>query len=216
MLGEQFGEQPQHRLAILQHVGDARRRADIVLEHMEVVLAGAHHIDAGHVDIDPMRRRAADRLQPEVRVAPDQVGRHDPGAQAFLGAIEVGQEGVQRLDPLAQAALEMGPFALGNHPRHDVEGDQPLGRLFRAIDREGDADPPEQDFGLAPPRFEQLGWRLPEPRVDRLIDGPNLGRLVPAMHFVIKGHSSHETTAQADAWTGRRPRTPQAEPSSIV
>ena len=36
---EQLGEQPHHHLAVLQHVGDAGRRAGVVLEHVEIVSA---------------------------------------------------------------------------------------------------------------------------------------------------------------------------------
>ena len=40
--GEQVGEHVHHRLPVLQHVGDPGGRARVVLEHEELVLAGAH------------------------------------------------------------------------------------------------------------------------------------------------------------------------------
>jgi hypothetical protein len=46
------------------------------------------------------------------------------------------------------------------HPGHDVEGDQPLGAFFLAIDGKGDADPMEQDAS-ASARFcarRSAGW----------------------------------------------------------
>ena len=47
VLGEKIRHQPHHDFAILQHVGDAGGRADIVFENIEIVFAGAHDIDAG-------------------------------------------------------------------------------------------------------------------------------------------------------------------------
>ena len=65
---EYLGAQPDHRLAILEHVGDARRRARIVLEHEEVGRAGAHHVDAADMRIDVVRRPDAGDLRAELRV----------------------------------------------------------------------------------------------------------------------------------------------------
>ena len=53
---ERVGEEPHHDLAVLEHVGHARRRAHIVLEHEEVALAGADQVDAGDMRIDVVRR----------------------------------------------------------------------------------------------------------------------------------------------------------------
>ena len=58
---EQVGEQPQHHLAVLDHVGHAGWRAAIVLEHVVVVRAGAHHVDAGD-----MRIHLAGQVQPAI------------------------------------------------------------------------------------------------------------------------------------------------------
>ena len=98
-----------------------------------------------------------------MRVAVDEVGRDDAGLDAFLRAVDVGEEGVERRDALLQAALERDPFRLGQHARDDVEGDQPLGRLVVAVDREGDADAAEEQLGLAAAGVEDLGGRLVEP-----------------------------------------------------
>ena len=42
------------------------------------------------------------------------------------------------------------PFGAGQHPRDDVEGDDALLGLVLAVDREGDADPAEQELRLEP------------------------------------------------------------------
>ena len=70
---EQLREELHHRLAVFQHVGDAGGRARIVLEHEELVLAGAHDVDADDVGIDAARRPHADHLRQEGLVVGDQL-----------------------------------------------------------------------------------------------------------------------------------------------
>jgi hypothetical protein len=60
--GEQLGEEPHHRLPVLQHVGDPGGGAGIVLQHVEGGFVHAHHVDAGDVDIDPVRHLEPDHL----------------------------------------------------------------------------------------------------------------------------------------------------------
>ena len=57
--------------------------------------------------------------------------------------IDVMQEGVERAHALLDADGEPAPFGGGEDARDDIEGDQPFGGLFLAIDREGDAEPAE-------------------------------------------------------------------------
>ena len=49
----------------------------------------------------------------------------------------------------AVAAGELDPLALRNDARDRIEGNEALGALFIAIDRESDADAVEQQVGLA-------------------------------------------------------------------
>ena len=46
---EQLGEHPHHDLAVLEHVADPRGGAAVVLEHEEVLGAGADEVDADDV-----------------------------------------------------------------------------------------------------------------------------------------------------------------------
>jgi hypothetical protein len=62
--------------------------------------------------------------------------------------VDVGEEGVQRRDPLAQAAKQLPPFGCRDDARHHVEGDQPLGTGLLAVNGEGDADAAEQQVCL--------------------------------------------------------------------
>ena len=145
---EQLGEHPHHDLAVLQHVGDPRRRAAVVLEHEEVLGPGPHQVDADDVAIDPRRRIDPDHRRLVGLVAEHEIGRDHPGPHDLGAMVDVPEEGVQRPRPLLHPALEPAPLGLGEDPRHHVEGDQPLGVAALAIDREGDADAPEQRLGL--------------------------------------------------------------------
>ena len=119
---EQLGKQPQHDLAVFQHVGDARRRARIVLEHIESVGIDAHDIDAGDVDVNIVRHLLTVHLRAEHRILKHQVLGNDAGAQDFAAAIDVLDIGVDRLDALLEAAAQRVPFRCGKNARNDVEG----------------------------------------------------------------------------------------------
>ena len=55
------------------------------------------------------------------------------------------------------------PFLGRDDARDDVERDQALLRLGVAIDRKGDADAPEQQFGLAAAEIEHVRFDLAQP-----------------------------------------------------
>ena len=96
--------------------------------------------------------------------------------------IDVAQEHVERADPLLQALFKDRPF-LGRHdPRDHVEGDQPLLGFGVAIDREGDADPAEQQFRLLPSIFQGVGRRLLQPAGELLIGRAEVAS--GAVHFI--------------------------------
>ena len=61
---------------------------------------------------------------------------------------DVVEERVKRVHALAQPAVGHAPFVYGNDPRHDVEGNQPLGPGFLAVDRERDPEPVKRALGL--------------------------------------------------------------------
>ncbi len=93
---EQFRAQPQHRLAILQHVGDAGRGPCIILQHEEIVGAGADQIDAADMGVDAVRRPRAGDLDAELRIAEHDVGRDDAVGDDPPRAVNVVDEGVDR------------------------------------------------------------------------------------------------------------------------
>ena len=110
MAREQVGEQPQHDLAVLQHVGDAGGRAGIVFQHVEGVGIDAHDVDAGDEHVDVVRHALAVHLRPEDRVLEHEILRDDAGAQHLALGIDVLDVEVDRLDALFEAALDGLPF----------------------------------------------------------------------------------------------------------
>ena len=145
---EQLGEHRHHRLAVLEHVADARRRAGVVLEHEELVGPGAHQVDADDMGVDPARRGEADHLrQPGAVVAEQPLGQA-ARADDLLPVVEIVHEGVERAHPLLDPARQPPPFAAGDDPRDHVERDQPLLGVVVAIDVEGDAGAAEEALGL--------------------------------------------------------------------
>ena len=158
-LREQLRKHLQHRFPVLQHVGDTGRRAGIVLQHEELVLAGAYEIHPDDVGEDPAGRRDAQHLWQEGVVVLDQRRRHAACPQDFLAVIDIVQEGVDRAHALLDALGEPRPLLGRDDARHDVERDQPLVGVRRAIDVEGDAGTPEEALrlpGLAPQALGRL------------------------------------------------------------
>ncbi len=166
---KQVRKQPHHDLAVFQHVGDAGRRACIVLQHVEFFRVDPDDIDAGDVHIDVMRHILPVHLGAEHGILVDQVFRDDAGAQDVARMINVAEEQVQRLDALLQAGFEDGPFPGRDDPRDHVERDQPLLRLGVAVDCEGDADPAKQQLGFLAAIFQGVRRGVLEPEREFLI-----------------------------------------------
>ncbi len=124
--GEQFGKDVHHRFPVFQHVGDAGGSPEIVLKHVELVLADPHDVDADDMAVDVFRRCKADHGGQEGLVAVDQIGRHAAGANNLLAVIDVEKKGVERPHALLDAAFKLPPFRCRYDARHQVEGDQPL------------------------------------------------------------------------------------------
>ena len=72
MLGAKVGEEAHHRLAVLQHIGDARGRAAVVLQNEELIGRGPHDIDTGDVAVDALGRFQVLHLWAEPLVMQDQ------------------------------------------------------------------------------------------------------------------------------------------------
>ena len=65
--------------------------------------------------------------------------------------------------------FEDGPFLARHDPRDHIEGDQPFLGFGIAIDREGDADPAEQQLRFLAAIFQGVGRRLLQPAGELLV-----------------------------------------------
>jgi len=77
--------------------------------------------------------------------------------------VKVGEEHVQRLDPLDAAALDYPPFAGGDTAGDGVEGNQALCPLLITVERESNPGAMKQQIGLASPLCQKLVRRLGQP-----------------------------------------------------
>ncbi len=182
MLGEKIRREPHHHLAVFQHIGDARGRAQIVLENVEIVLVDPYHIDAGDLHIDIVRHLEAAHYRQIERIVEDDIGRQKAAFENLLRAIDIGEEHIQRLDALEEAGFEPLPFGAADNARHDIEGDQPLRRVFAAIDGEGNANSSEQKFCLRAAGGKMFRRCFLQPAGDFVIDGAC--RAIRKRHFV--------------------------------
>ena len=154
---EQLGGEPHHDLAIFQHVRHARRRAHVVLEHVKVLLADPHHVDAGNVGMHAARQGQPLRHGHELGVHQDLRFGNDARLADLALAIGVGQEGIEGAHPLRQPLVQVLPFVPGDDARDDVEGDGGLGTVDRAIGAEGDAVAAIEQVDLVAGRGQPLG-----------------------------------------------------------
>ena len=180
---EQLREHPHHDLAVLKHVGDARRRTAVVLKHLEPVAVRPHNVDADNVAIDPTGRINANHVRQEGLVLVDQLFRDDPCPHDLATMVDVVQERIQRPAALLDAARHLPPFGRTEHTGNQVERDQPLRIAALTINREGDADLAEDSLGLALAQLEQVDPARVYPLGDLVIGSPD--RPVVCEHFVV-------------------------------
>ena len=177
--GEQLGEDPGHDPAVLDHVGDAGRRAEVVLQNHIPAVGTPEDVDTGDVDPNPVGRIEIRRLPEEVRRTGDQPAGHEPLGQDLLRAVDVGQEGLESPHPLADPVFEDGPFLGGDDPGQQVERDGPL----LAREGEGDALVPQRAVAQGATFGEivdaQGGQRAVERGVARAKPAGGVEHLVP-------------------------------------
>ena len=100
IFGEERRENPLHRLAIFEHVGNARGAARIVLEHEIIAVAIANQVGPANVDVNIARHIEVHELRPKMRRFPDDLLRDHPVAQDVLPVIDVVQKKIERGDTL--------------------------------------------------------------------------------------------------------------------
>ncbi|VWB68839.1 hypothetical protein BSE24067_03238 [Burkholderia seminalis] len=185
---EQLREELHHGLAVFQHVGHAGGRARIVLQHVELVLGGAHDVDADDVRVHVAGRPEVDHLRDERLVVRDQVLGHDARAHDFLAVVDVVEEGVQRHHALLDAEREAAPFGARDDARDDVERNQPLGGLRVAVDGERDARLAEHAFRVVGFLGEARGILRVEPLLQARVGRPY--HVAGLQHFIEWLHRS--------------------------
>ncbi len=102
-------------------VGEAARRAHVVLEHPEAPVGVAHEVEPGDADPQPARRLHALHRRLEVLGALDHARGHDALRDDAPVAVDVGHERVERAHALREAGLDARPLARGDHARHGVD-----------------------------------------------------------------------------------------------
>jgi hypothetical protein len=140
-LGTERGRQDlHHRRAVLEHVADAARVADVVLEHAVDAVAVTYEIDAGDEAARTVRHRDVDRFAFEAGGRRDQPARDDAVVdRRLLTDVDVVEEAVQRSDPLREAAFDDGPLVRRDDPREQVHRPRALDALLFAVHGERDA-----------------------------------------------------------------------------
>ena len=130
-LGQRRGDRP----AVGHDVGDAGRHPHVVLEHPELALVVADQVDPGDVHAHPVRGADVGRGAVVVGRRRDHLAGDHAVEEHLPGVVHVGQEQLERLHPLLDAAVDRGPGVHLDDPRQDVERERPL----LAADVEGDA-----------------------------------------------------------------------------
>src|SRR5258708_19474415 len=110
---------------------------------------GPYDIDAGDVRVDASRNVDPLHLGPVLRIAEHRLGRNLARANDLALVVDVMQEKIQRLDPLAQARFQPTPLGGRDDARNHVERNQPLSSAPASLDPKGDPHPPEPPL---PPR----------------------------------------------------------------
>ena len=84
---------------------------------------------------------------------------------------------------------ELAPFRRRNDPRHDVEGNQPLGPGLLAVHGEGDADTMEQRVGFGALLCNALTRRARQPGGECAVVLADVA--IRRVHLVVCGRPDH-------------------------
>ena len=124
---------------------------------MELVGAGAHHIDAGNMGIDIAAHIDALHFRAVNRIVQNLFGGNDAVFQNFLIVVDVMQKGIQGANPLATAIGNGLPFGRGQNAGDGIKRDQALGAVFVAIYGKGNAQSSEQLIGFIVFAMQKFG-----------------------------------------------------------
>ena len=177
----QVGQHAQRHVPVLDHVGDARWRAGVVLQHQEAPGLVADDVGAADMHIGAVRRIEADHRLAVGRVAQHQFARHDAVLQDLPVVIDVVQEQVQRAHALDDAGFQRAPFLRGDHARDQVERQDAVDRGGVGIDGEGDAALQQVALGIGGAAAQCLDRQMAQPFAQQRQRG--MGRLARPQHL---------------------------------
>ena len=126
LLGEQRGEGPGHGQPVLDDVADATRDAHVVLEDPELALLVTDEVDAGDVHPHAVGRVDPGDLAAELLAGEDQAPGDHAVVEGAARPVDVGQERLQGLDPLADPPGDEIPLGRVDDPRDEVGGHGPF------------------------------------------------------------------------------------------
>jgi diguanylate cyclase (GGDEF)-like protein len=133
----------------------------------------------GDMDAHTARRLDAGDATMEMCRARDKLARHHAVGQDLAGAVDIGQEVLERQHPLTHAGFDADPLGLVDDARHEVERE----RSFLTGERKRDALVAERPVARGTALLEVVARQGREHGVERLVGGPReIGRgehLVP-------------------------------------
>ena len=196
VLAEELGEQAHHHLAVFEHVAHAAGHAQIVFEHVVLALSlgvgSAHDVNAADVRVNVARHIDTHHLGAELGVLKNLLGGHHAGLDDVLPVVDVMDEAVERRDALHQTFFHASPFVSGDDAGNQVKGNQAFGTgavfVLFAIHGKGNADAPENHFGLSPAGLHSVCRLLGQPALVSLVMRAHAGGA--GVHFV-KHRSVH-------------------------
>ncbi len=151
-------------MPVLDHVSHAGRRASIIFQHPERAGFIADDIGAADMHVGVEGNVEADHRLAIAGILQDQLGRHDLIGEDFPLVVDVIQEHVQRAHALHDAGFDLVPLGRGDHPRDQVERQNPVDRGGIGIHREGDAAFQQVPLRLRRPLPQTLDRQRRQPR----------------------------------------------------
>ncbi len=152
-----------HHLAVLEHVRDARRNPQIILENQKITGVVANNVDAGDMCVDAARHIDALHFRPVLRIAKHLFGRNHPRLQYLLLVVDIVNKRIQRAHALLQARVEPKPFCGRQYPWHDVERNQTLAAFLLAVNGKRDTNAMEEGIRLCALLLEPIGRLIAQP-----------------------------------------------------
>src|SRR5439155_3462736 len=136
---EELRKDAAENVPVLEHIGDTRRAAAIVLEDDVVATAVADDVGAHDVGVNASGRDHVQELALVLLAREHELGGDDAVLETFLALVDVEDEEIQRGGALEQAGMQALPLAGGDNAWYEVERKAALNPLLLAVHGDGDA-----------------------------------------------------------------------------